>query len=345
MLYELTNLKKRYDTRTVLDVSELFIEKGKIYGLLGPNGSGKTTLLSILGFLNFPSEGILKYKGKNVLFTEKYLHALRRQVILVDQHPILFSTSVFKNVEFGLRMRKISGKERRRRTEEALERVGMRDFANAAGAELSGGETQRVAIARALACSPEVMLLDEPTASADASNRVVIEEIIRELHADAGISIIISTHNLLQASRLVHERIYLFQGKSAASPVCENIFSGPVLRRNGSGYCLANGSIPIPLNENDHNGNIRISINPASLIVHTFENMADNMEKKDILTGRILQLACENNKIRMVADVGIPLNVLMNQQEYRKSRFAIGDKIQIRCQAQSVTVIQPATIN
>jgi len=208
VLYSVRNLKKIYKSRTVLDLPELSFEKGRIYGLMGPNGSGKTTLLHILSFLDAPSSGELFYQNQPVSFTEKAL-ALRREVVLVDQHPIMFTSSVYKNVEFGLKIRKIPKSERQKIIEDCLDRVGMREFIHADASRLSGGETQRVAIARALACSPKVMLFDEPTASVDVTHQAVIENIILELRHDRGVDCIFSTHDRFQASKLADEIISL----------------------------------------------------------------------------------------------------------------------------------------
>ncbi len=192
----------------MLDLPEISFEKGRIYGLMGPNGSGKTTLLHILSFLDTPTSGELFYENQPVSFKEKTL-ALRREVVLVDQHPIMFTSSVYKNVEFGLKIRKIPKFERQKIIEECLDRVGMREFIHADAPHLSGGETQRVAIARALACSPKVMLFDEPTASVDVTHQAVIENIILDLRHDRGVDCIFSTHDRFQASKLADEIISL----------------------------------------------------------------------------------------------------------------------------------------
>ncbi|MBW2260198.1 MAG: ATP-binding cassette domain-containing protein, partial [Deltaproteobacteria bacterium] len=148
MVFEVKNLTKVYERRRVLDIPELRIEKGKVYGLLGPNGSGKTTLLEILSFLMQPTTGEIAYNAKKVDFSRTYLQGLRREVAMVEQQPILFTTSVYRNVEFGLRIRKVAKERRNQIVFEVLDLVGMRDFAQASAHRLSGGETQRVAIAR-----------------------------------------------------------------------------------------------------------------------------------------------------------------------------------------------------
>lgn len=169
MLYDISQLIKVYGDRTVLDISSLEIEKGSIYALLGPNGAGKTTLLNILGFLESPTTGNIIYRSSPVIFSEPFLKNLHKEVVVVDQYPILFTTTVYKNLEFGLKVRQIPKKDRDYIINETLEMVGMRDFIQAEAHQLSGGETQRVALARALAVSPEVLLCDEPTSSVDVA--------------------------------------------------------------------------------------------------------------------------------------------------------------------------------
>ena len=170
MLYALSEITKKYDSRTVLDIPSMEIEKGAIYALLGPNGAGKTTLLNILSFLEVPTRGDIFYRSKAVNFSESSLQNLRKEVVMIDQHPILFTSTVYKNVEFGLKIRRIPQKKRKIIIEETLDLVGMSDFVQAQAHRLSGGETQRVALARALAVSPEVLLCDEPTSNLDVEN-------------------------------------------------------------------------------------------------------------------------------------------------------------------------------
>ena len=150
MIYELTDLTKTYGHRTVLEIPHLAIEKNRIYALLGPNGAGKTTLLNILGFLEAPTTGAIQYRSGPVYFTEKALYTLRRQVVVVHQHPILFTTSVFKNLEFGLKIRNISTKNRTRIIEAHGYRV-IRFWNNEVLENIDGVLTviaQEIAIAR-----------------------------------------------------------------------------------------------------------------------------------------------------------------------------------------------------
>ncbi|MDJ0875814.1 MAG: ATP-binding cassette domain-containing protein, partial [Desulfobacterales bacterium] len=201
-LFTAEDLRMTFGDRRVLDLPRLSIPAERTVALLGPNGAGKTTLLHILGFLLTPSGGRIRYRREAVRYTDGALRALRRRITLVEQHPVMFSTSVAGNVEFGLKIRGLDAPTRRRRVDQSLERVGLRALAQADGRQLSGGETQRVAIARALACEPEVLLLDEPTANVDIENRLAIEDIITTLRDTRGLSVVFCTHDHLQAARL-----------------------------------------------------------------------------------------------------------------------------------------------
>ncbi len=213
MLYVISHLKKVFDNRTVLDIPFLEIESGIIYALLGSNGAGKTTLLNILGFLEPPTRGNILYRSGQVIFSTSHLQNLRQEVVLVDQNPILFTTSVFKNVEFGLRIRRIPKNERIKIVIEALDMVGMRHFAQAQAQNLSAGETQRVALARGLVVSPQVLLCDEPTSSVDVEHQTTILNILKQINEERKISIVFTTHDGHQAAFLARHTLSLDRGK------------------------------------------------------------------------------------------------------------------------------------
>ncbi len=213
MLYTLSNIKKTYERKKILDIDFLEIDKGIIYGLLGPNGAGKTTLLKILAFLDSPTSGKILYNNSKIKFTEKKLQILRKKVVLLNQHPILFTTTVYKNIEFGLKIRNIQKKERDKIIRESLELVGMNDFIEAPANKLSGGETQRVALARILAISPDVLLCDEPTSNIDVTNQEVVMDILKKINAQKRISIIFTIHNRIQAKSLANQILFLDHGK------------------------------------------------------------------------------------------------------------------------------------
>lgn len=331
MLFEIEGLKKVYGNRTVLDVEELVLEKGLVYALLGPNGSGKTTFLEIVSFLIPATAGRIVYDGTRVEFTRNSLTALRREIILVQQNPVLFTTTVYKNLEFGLRVRKIPQKERERLIEESLERVGMGAFARAQARGLSGGETQRVAIAMALACSPNVLFLDEPIANVDLENQLVIEKIIREINEENKISVVFTSH--AQASHLADRTIYLYEGKAVGYPV-ENLFSGKVMRdEDGGTTCVIQDRIRLRV-DSDRTGTVRLSIDPLQVKVFPPHEKAPGR-----MHGRITRLSQEGSLIRALVDVGIPLNALLAMEDARKHHVRIGAEVAISLEPGAVHVL------
>lgn len=334
MLYDIRDLKKTYDGRTVLELKNLYLEKGKVHGLLGPNGAGKTTLLEILAFLLVPSSGDVWFENREVDFSRGSLINLRRKVVLVQQHPILFTSTVSKNVEFPLRIRKTPKRERDRIVEELLELVGMRTFRQAKAHKLSGGETQRVAIARALACSPEVILLDEPTTNVDLENQVTIERIIQEISRAKGISVIFTTHNMVQASRLADATVFLYEGKVARS-IYENIFSGRI-ETNASGckYCVLQNGLRLRV-RSEKSDMIRISIDPSAVRIH---QSGGDFSAENTFRGRLIQLTDEQSRVRALVDVGIPLIVLIPKDVFGSLHLSMGAEVWLTCPAEGIEV-------
>jgi len=327
MLYHLEDINKTYDGRSVLQIDSLQIEPERIYALSGPNGSGKSTLLNIMAFLTLPDRGQIRFHGRPVRYSRTNLRDIRKSVILVNQRPILFSTSVYKNVEFGLNSRRIDKKKRPSIVETALDLVGMRAFQRADARHLSGGETRRVAIAQALACSPEVLLLDEPTADLDPESRFTLEDIIRNIYAEKRTTIILSTHNPLQATRLSGNPIFLLDGRLRRT-VYENIFSGTVvLSDTGQAFCMIREDVVIPIPDGHAAGKVKVSIRPEALGLTTQVHLTDRNAFS--LIGRLVQLAEDGGSIRAVVDVGIPMNVRMEKAEYRERLPVIGQSVKL----------------
>jgi tungstate transport system ATP-binding protein len=226
MLFDVSNLTKIFSDRTVLDVPALALRKGEIYGLQGPNGAGKTTLLNILAFLEAPTAGRVTYNSKPVRYSETALQPLRKDVVLVDQLPLLFTTTVFKNMEFGLKTRGIPKQERKRRILKGLDMVGMRDFVKAPAHLLSGGETQRVALAARLVLKPEILLLDEPTANVDVASAQQIKEAALMARREWNTTLIIASHDQDWLHDVCDKVMHLFKGRLFGTGK-ENVIFGP----------------------------------------------------------------------------------------------------------------------
>ena len=305
MLFQLEGIQKSYGPKTVLDLPELAIEEGQIHGLLGPNGAGKTTLLEILAMLVPPTKGRILYRSQPVGNSEKERRRLRSEIVLIPQTPIMFSRSVLENVGYGPKIRGIPNPERSRIVDRCLGQVGLRHLAGEQASKLSGGETQRVAIARALACSPKVVLFDEPTANVDVEHRIAIENLIMEIGARSGLTVLLTTHDMIQATRLTRNAIFLFEGR-ATSMVYENIFSGYIFEKGNRCQCRIQDRLSAPI-RTEIRGPARISINPARLKI---EHTASGKVPGEVFwPGKVLQVTEAGTGTRVLIDVGLPLSL------------------------------------
>ena len=324
MLYELKNMKKTRGGRTVLDLS-LGLTKGSVVGLLGPNGAGKTTLLELLAFLSPPSSGEIWYQERRIDFTGSNLIKLRRTAVLVQQNPVLFTTSVYRNVAFPLKIRGVDRKNRKRTAHELLRLVGMETFGQTGAHRLSGGETQRVAIAQALACSPEVILLDEPTASVDTENRIIIERIIRDLNREKGISVIFTSHDAVQASRLSDDILFLRDGR-LAEYAYENIFSGDIGKNTrGETVCLIGNGVAIPV-KTEKTDRVQIAVDPR--VARIVEDDPESGAQPPI-RGRLVQLTADKSGLRALVNIGVPLSILVPGRQAADMHLDVGEQVQV----------------
>ncbi len=181
-----------------LDGVNLNIEKGEITAIMGPSGSGKSTLLAIIGCLDVPTSGAYGLDGVNVeAMSDDQLAGVRSQKIgfVFQQFNLLARTTALDNVMLPLIYSGVSGKERRKRAEGALDKVGLGDRMRHRPNELSGGQQQRVAIARALANNPAILLADEPTGALDSKTGAEIIKLFQDLHHNFGQTVIYVTHD------------------------------------------------------------------------------------------------------------------------------------------------------
>jgi tungstate transport system ATP-binding protein len=338
MLYELEAVTCVRGGRRILDIPALSLPTGRIYSLIGPNGAGKTTLLHLLAFLDAPTTGAISFCSVPVRQSEKTLLPLRRKVVLLDQYPILFTGPVWKNLDFGLKVRKVERKRRKGLIEEALAQVGMLDFFYARADTLSGGETKRVALARALVVQPRVLLCDEPTANVDAENRTVILDILERVNREQDISIIFATHSQSQARRISGHTLILKDGRLSDLPR-DNVFLATIVDRSeGKAVCLLQNGIRIriPLPEGAAPArSIRLFLDPDRL---TLLRRPAAGTDDDLLAGRVYMIAAESGQIRISVDIGLPVHAFLSRSDYAQDRFFVGEKIFLRIGKDSVVV-------
>lgn len=213
-----SNIEKGYNGDRVLQNCSFAFHEHGIYALTGSNGCGKSTFLRICALIEAPDSGEINYFSDDMLLSKDL--ELKRKITLVLPKVGVFNTTVYKNVAYGLWIRGIRGTEAERDVSAALEFVGLRHKRDQNARTLSSGETQRLGIARALVIKPELLFLDEPTASVDQKNTEIIEDIVLEMKRDAKAIVVIATHDRAQAQRLADCLMIMRQGKirSGRSP-------------------------------------------------------------------------------------------------------------------------------
>lgn len=240
MMLTLQELVKSYQGKTVLDLSSLTFEAGKITAVIGPSGAGKSTLLTLINGLERPDAGRILFDGEELNAARGYGQEYQNRMAMVFQKPMMFSTTVAKNIAYGLRIRKLSPDEIHKRVEEAAAWLGLSGLLKQKAQTLSGGEAGRVSVARALVIQPELLLLDEPTANLDPANVTLIEEVIRKASREYGTTVIIVTHNMFQARRLADHVVCLMDGQLVESGSAEQVFGNP---QDGRTEAFVNGSM------------------------------------------------------------------------------------------------------
>ena len=213
-----------YDAAGTRLIDRLSIEigDGEPTVVLGPNGAGKTLFLRLCHGLIAPTSGSIRWAGRSP-------GEARRQQAMVFQRPVMLRRSAAANVAYALKLRRVPRRERRALVAQALEWTGLSNVAQRPAQVLSGGEQQRLAFARAWALRPQVLLLDEPTASLDPAAVHAVEQVIAKFAA-TGVKVILTTQDLAQARRLASEVVFLHAGRVLERAYAQDFFTRPATR-------------------------------------------------------------------------------------------------------------------
>ena len=232
-ILKVEHLNKFYDERQVLHNINFSLKKGEVLTLLGPSGSGKSTLLRTLNGLEDYKNGSIYFHEKKIDPSPKEWQILRQKIGMVFQSYDLFpNLTVIENVLLApVKVQKRDENEVKEEAIKLLKQVGLEQYLNAYPRELSGGQKQRVAIVRALAMKPEIMLLDEITASLDPEMVRGIEEIVELLSKRDHMTMIIVTHQMNFASRIVDEVLFLEDGHILEDTPGKEFFNHPQTQR------------------------------------------------------------------------------------------------------------------
>ena len=201
-LYRIENLQKRYRTGEVETLAlrgvDLTIEEGEFTAVAGPSGSGKSTLLHLMGALDAPSAGEVYLAGTRIDRLGKREAArmrLENLGFVFQAYNLIPVLTALENAAFVLELQGVGRREREKRARQALDDLGMAEFASRRPNQLSGGQQQRVAVARALAAEPKIILADEPTANLDSETGHALIELMRHLNREHGVTFVFSTHD------------------------------------------------------------------------------------------------------------------------------------------------------
>jgi molybdopterin-binding protein len=348
---ELKNVTKVFNSKIALGNISLKINQGEILAFLGPNGSGKTTLLKILAFIENPTEGEVYFNG--IRATNKNLEKMRVESTMVFQKTTLFSTTVYDNIAYGLKIRKMLKNKIDEEIREVLRLVGLEGFEKRQAKKLSGGEQQRVALARALVLKTRLLLLDEPTANLDPRNASIVEEVIAKANRNLNTTVVMATHNMFQAKNLPHRIALINDGKidEVGTPVeifgrlsktlasfaaVENTFTG-ISRIAEDGLTLIDIGNGVQITAATENaGEVSIFVSPEDIILskNPFESSARNVFK-----GKIVEILDLGSLVRLKIDVGKPFTVQVTKRSFNEMELNLNTEVYLAFKASSVQVI------
>ena len=350
IMAELNNLTKSFGNKVVLDNVNLQVYQGEILALLGPNGSGKSTILKIMAFLENATSGEVKFQGETV--DSKNSESLRMQSTLVFQKTTLFDTSVYDNVAYGLKIRKVPKSQQYEAVKEALRIVKLEGFEKRPARKLSGGEQQRVAIARALVLKTKLLLLDEPTANLDPKNAQIIEEVIATVNRELKTTIVVATHNMFQAKILPSRIVLINNGRisEAGTPAeifgklsknlasfaaVDNTFTGTA-QSTAEGTTLVNIGNGVQVEVTiQSQGEISIFVSPQDIILSksAIQSSARNMFK-----GKITEISDLGSLVKLKVDIGKLFLVQITKRSFNEMALNLNSEVYIAFKASSVQV-------
>jgi molybdopterin-binding protein len=351
---EAQSICKEYSGKQILKDINFKVQNGEIFVLVGPNGAGKTTLLRILDLLDEPSSGTVLFDGTqlNYHFAKNRL-ALRRRIGMVFQQTVLFNMNVFDNVAYGLKVKGEGNKSTKQKVREALELVQLHGFEQKNALALSGGEAQRVALAQALVIEPELLLLDEPTANLDPRNVSIIEEALSRVNRENKTTMIMATHNILQAENLAQrvaafnegriERIGSFHEIFGAPSKflvdfarLENVFSG-VSKVTGEGTSLVDVGEGLQIETAfEKAGNTTVFVRPEDIILSLNPIVSS---ARNSFEGRIVEISDLGAIARLRVKAGRDFTVQITKRSFNDMQLNIDAKVFLAFKASSVQTL------
>jgi molybdopterin-binding protein len=329
--------------RTVLSIPELAVEAGQVLAVIGPNGAGKSTLLRVMGLLETPTAGSVRFQGERVSPSDGL--AVRRRMASVFQEPLLTDATVLDNVALGLRFRGVDGGRIAPRVAEWLEQLGIAHLAARQARTLSGGEAQRTALARALVLEPELLLLDEPFSALDQPTREgLIEDLGRILRGRRTTAVLV-THDRAEAQALGDRVAVVLGGQLLQVDQAAQVFRAPVSEEvarfvgvetllecrvqavAGGLAILEAGKQTIEVAQPAEAGEwVRLCVRPEDVTL-TARAGGSPSSARNHLAGQVVRLIPTGPHVRVIIDCGFPLVALVTQRSVEELGFAPGSPV------------------
>ncbi|MDD1710143.1 MAG: ABC transporter ATP-binding protein [Methanoregulaceae archaeon] len=357
-MIEFEHVVKNFGEKEVLKDTSFSIQNGEIFTFIGPSGSGKTTILRLIDMLERPTSGAISIDGINVsTLKDRDRITIRRKMSMVFQKPSPLRGSVFDNVAIGLVFRNIGRDEIQARVPEALELVGLKGYEERKAGTLSGGEMQRVAIARAISTKPDILLLDEPTANLDPASTEKIENLISALKKRFEITVVLSTHDMVQGQRLADRIAVIIDGRigqigtskeifyhpmnrAVANMVgIENIFEGVVAKNEGGLASIEVNGISIVATTPLPAGTpVVLYMRPEDITFHVKDGVKSSARNE--FTGTITKVLPMGPNARLKVNAGIKLTAVITQRSYEELDLALGKDIGLAFKASAIHVVE-----
>jgi tungstate transport system ATP-binding protein len=338
--YSLDNIRYAYPGAAsgfALETGSLHVGAGDVLALVGPNGAGKTTLLMLLALLIRPDQGRLEFFGGDPWADDRRTLLARRDAVLVTHHPYLFKGTVLDNVAFGLKVRGLPEAERRDRARHALALVELSGWESKPAAGLSAGQAQRVALARAMALRPRALLLDEPTANIEAGFGLRIEAVVREISRELGATVVFSSHDLSQASRLADGILYFSEGRRVRFSH-ENCFSGSARTDGRQSWIEPRPGARIVF-PGAVGGHVTCVIDPAAIDLEPAGG-ADGGNGPNVFRGRVTRLETTEVDLALVRASGdLTFRVTLPLREVEARGIFLSRAVLIKFKPEAVEVI------
>jgi molybdate/tungstate transport system ATP-binding protein len=335
----------------------LRIGRGEYYFILGPSGAGKTVILEAIAGLHASDSGTVRIRGKDA----GALSPEERNVALVYQDYSLFPhMTVYDNIAFGLRMKKLPPGEIARRVHELLASFGIERLKDRHPLTMSGGEQQRVAIARALAVEPDILLLDEPLAALDPLTKEAFISELRELHRKHGLTIVQVTHSRGEALQLATRVGVIIDGSLVAEGETATVFARPGTKRVAQfvgvdnildGVVIRHRGIIAEIDvtgqkimaQSDHAPGDCVTICLRAEDV-TLSRIGAEGENKNVLKGVVTDLTLKGPVVRVGLDCGFPLTAMVLQKTIDELGLSVGDVVFTTFDARRVHLAEPEKV-